>query len=577
MQLLITLRGLLQAHWRSLIIVLVPLILLPLPLQGGKEAKCGYVVCIMAIYWMTEVVPLPVTSLLPVVLFPLLGVLSTEAICMAYLKETNMMFIGGLIVAIAVEHCNLHKRIALKVLLMIGTSPKRLMLGFMLTTMFLSMWISNTACTAMMVPIVTAVLDELKSHEEDKSSPRRPSLSLTAGVTKSRHDSGTFDEETRRQSCARIDVSMINRPTREQICYFLGVAYAANIGGTGTMTGTGTNLTFKGIFESIFPDSEGLNFASWMAFNVPLMLLNCFLAWIWLQILFMGLFRKGGNKMKNSPEQANAVRALITKSYDELGPMTYHEANVLIIFLLVVLLWFFRKPEFIPGWAETWGDPKVSIDDATAAIIAVFLLFVLPANLDFLRLDRKDRKETPALLNWKIVHEKVPWGLILLLGGGFAMAAASKASGLSKYLGLQLQALKVLPSFVMLIIICVSTTFMTEVSSNTAIANILLPVLAEMSAAIHINPLYLMLPATLCCSYAFMLPVATPPNAIVVAASNMRTLDMMKAGVGMNFICVGCLIISFITFGTPMYDLNHFPAYAQHYLDIHSNDTTEII
>ncbi|KAL0277894.1 UNVERIFIED_CONTAM: hypothetical protein PYX00_005013 [Menopon gallinae] len=542
-----------SVHWKFIVIVLVPLIFLPLPLQGSKELRCAYVVCIMAFYWMTEAIPLPVTSLLPVVLFPLLDVESTGKICVVYLKETNMMFIGGLIVAIAVEHCKLHVRIALKVLLMIGTSPKRLLLGFMVTTMFLSMWISNTATTAMMMPILIAVLDTLKSWQYEADGNRRPSLTLTAGVTKSRHDSGTFDQETRRKSSIRIDISSINRPTKDQICYFLGIAYAANIGGTGTISGSGTNLVFKGIFEGLFPNEGGVNFASWMAFTVPVMLINCFIAWIWLQILYMGLLRYRKGKMRSTPEQQKAVRELIKKKYKDLGQMTYHEVNVLILFLILVGLWFFRKPEFIPGWGQIYDD--VNIEDATAAMLIVFLLFVLPANLDFLNFGRKVGKESPALLNWKIVHEKVPWGLVLLMGGGFAMAAASQKSGLSEMLGEQLIGLQELPPIAILTVVCLSTTFVTEVSSNTAIANIVLPVLAKLCAAIGVNPLYLMLPTTLCCSYAFMLPVATPPNAIVMAASNMRSLDMIKAGFGMNVMCVFSLIICFLTFGTEIYHL----------------------
>ncbi|XP_067015099.2 protein I'm not dead yet [Anabrus simplex] len=557
----------LLVHWRSLVIVLVPLLLLPLVITESKEARCGFVVVVMAVFWMTEVVPLPVTSLLPVVLFPLLGVLDTDHVCIAYLKETNMMFIGGLIVAIAVENCNLHKRIALRTILIIGTSPKRLMLGFMLTTMCLSMWISNTATTAMMVPIVQAVVDELKANDLEA---RRSSQ--VVAVADSEEASGAFDPETRRKSIAvkpaKGEAEKASRPDKETICYYLGVAYASNLGGAGTLTGTGTNLTFKGIFDSVFPDGDGVNFASWMIFNIPLMLINVGAAWLWLQILYMGLFRKK-NHSDMSKEKVQTVKELISQKYKELGPMTFHEGCTLAIFVGVVLLWFFRKPEFIPGWAEY--VTSVEIQDATPVMLAVFLLFVLPSNLDFLRFNSNERRSctvAPALLHWKMVHEKVPWGLVLLLGGGFAMAAASKESGLSKLLGQELVALQVLPTPLILIIICTATTFLTEVSSNTAIANIVLPVLAEMAIAMKIHPLYFMMPAVLCCSYAFMLPVATPPNAIVLAASNMKSREMMKAGIVMNIICLVILCVLFPTLGSYIYNLYDFPEYANHHVDI---------
>ncbi|XP_026271750.2 protein I'm not dead yet isoform X1 [Frankliniella occidentalis] len=581
-------------YWRSLVVILTPLILLPLPLvyPGSTEARAAYGVLLLAVFWVTEVVPLPVTSLLPVVLFPVLGVLSTEQVCVTYLKETNMMFIGGLIVAIAVEHCNLHKRIALRVMMLIGASPRRLMLGFMIPTMFLSMWISNTATTAMMVPIVSAVLDELKAQEVDNS--RRPSV--LSGAT-SRHDSGTFDQETRRKSLARVEMeaplpraartnggalpvgtpaprvqdaddaddgekTKLPRPNQESVAYYLGVAYAANIGGTGTLTGTATNLTFKGLYESLFPSLHGLNFANWMLFNVPLMLINAIVAWLWLQVLFMGLFRKSSGIQKQTKEQLKAVEEVIATKYRELGVMTFHEGSVMFLFLSVVVLWFFRAPEFIPGWAEYVSDVKIK--DATPAVLIVFLLFVLPANLDFLRRDGP-RKASPALLNWKIIHEKLPWGLVLLIGGGFAMAAASRESGLSKLIGAQLVTLQdSMGSTAILVIMCTATTFLTEVSSNTAIANIVLPVLAEMASAMRVHPLFFMMPATLCCSYAFMLPVATPPNAIVMAASNMRPGDMIKAGLGMNFLCLITLFIMFPTLASWLYGLDVFPPEAAH-------------
>ncbi|KAK3927108.1 Protein I'm not dead yet [Frankliniella fusca] len=593
------------AYWRSLVVVLTPLILLPLPLlypgssrrsmceqvclsalpvrrrshprlpwnirymTAGlvvQEARAAYGVLLLAVFWVTEVVPLPVTSLLPVVLFPVLGVLSTEQVCVTYLKETNMMFIGGLIVAIAVEHCNLHKRIALRVMMLIGASPRRLMLGFMIPTMFLSMWISNTATTAMMVPIVSAVLDELKATDK-KANGELPVAAAAAGRPRQvRTRSLPAPPPTTPSSWDAENADggkgKLPRPNQESVAYYLGVAYAANIGGTGTLTGTATNLTFKGLYESLFPNLHGLNFANWMLFNVPLMLINAIVAWLWLQVLFMGLFRKSSGKQKQTPEQLEAIEELIATKYRELGDMTFHEGSVLFLFLVVVVLWFFRAPEFIPGWAEYVSDVKIK--DATPAVLIVFLLFVLPANLDFLRRDGP-RKAAPALLNWKIIHEKLPWGLVLLIGGGFAMAAASRESGLSKLIGAQLVHLQdSMGSTAILVIMCTATTFLTEVSSNTAIANIVLPVLAEMASAMRVHPLFFMMPATLCCSYAFMLPVATPPNAIVMAASNMRPGDMIKAGLGMNFLCLITLFIMFPTLASWLYGLDVFPPEAAH-------------
>ncbi|XP_046386160.1 solute carrier family 13 member 5 isoform X1 [Ischnura elegans] len=559
-----------MVHWKSLVVVLVPLLLLPIPLASyTKAARCGYVVLLMAIYWMTDAVPLPVTSLLPVALFPLLGVLSTEDVCVSYLKETNMMFIGGLAVALAIEHCHLHERIALKVLLLVGTSPRLLMLGFMLTTMFLSMWISNTATTAMMAPIVAAVLKELKMKNHSWSAVKKRSItSIGDKVSSAEEGNANSNMEVEKEPAPRkasVDADEENRegPSQETICYYLGIAYAANIGGTGTVTGTGTNLTFMGIFEGLFPHATGLNFATWMIFNVPGMLINIFIAWVWLQILFMRLFR--GGIQAGGPEASKKIKEMIHNKYEQLGPMTFHEGSVLTLFIILVFLWFFRSPQFITGWADVITDIKIK--DATPAIFIVFLMYVLPANLDFLpwtsKNGRRPRRACPSLLTWKVLHDRLPWGLILLLGGGFAMAKACNDSGLSKWMGEQLVVLEVLPPWVLVSVICLITTFATEVTSNTAIANIFLPVLGEVSKVIHQHPLYLMMPTTLCCSYAFMLPVATPPNAIVVAVSKMKTVDMMRAGIMMNFLCVFVILILFNTLGRVMFDIDTFPEWAE--------------
>ncbi|GIY94866.1 hypothetical protein CEXT_424521 [Caerostris extrusa] len=237
---------------------LTPFLLLPLALSPYQESKCAYVILWMAIYWCLEPVHLAVTALLPVVLMPMMGILTGDEVCSSYMKEVLMMFLGGLAVAVAVEHCNLHERLALKVLILLGTDTKWLMLGFMLTTMFLSMWISNTATTAMMVPIVEAVMSELKSS-----------------IGRTEPDSG-----------APMDLNSLNK------ALLLSIAYSANCGGTGTVTGTSPNMILKGFVEEHYPESWELTFASWMAYNIPGMLICVLISWLVLQITYVPCWRK---------------------------------------------------------------------------------------------------------------------------------------------------------------------------------------------------------------------------------------------------------------------------------------------
>ncbi|XP_042889594.1 solute carrier family 13 member 5-like isoform X4 [Penaeus japonicus] len=570
-------------YWRAWVTFLTPLILLPLPVVSAtNEARCGYVILVMAMYWMTEAVPLAVTALIPVFAFPLLGILSTGKVCLVYMKETNMMFLGGLTVAIAVEHCNLHKRIALFVILHIGQSPRRLMAGFMLTTMFLSMWISNTASTAMMVPIVDAILVELYSSRETDGERGEPKSDLSVSpqhqsqmeLVTTNGKSGQNQEvrkgtETEMESIADGEGAGDGREgltaaTMLRRSLLLGVAYSANIGGTGVVTGTSPNLVVMAVLSDSFSEPTGLNFATWMAFNVPGMLVCVLLAWLWLQFLFMGLCGRKSSIQQTTPEREAAVKRLIREKYRQLGPITHHEGTVLTLFIVLVFLWLFRAPEFVPGWSKWFSDAfgeHLEVDDATPAMFIVFLLFVLPAKLNFwcFRDPNAPPTASPACMSWDVVQKKIPWGVVLLLGGGFAMAEASKVSGLSIWLGDQLQYFNVMPKEAIVFIVCLMTAMLTEVASNTATASILLPVLKELALKINVNPLYLMLPAAVCCSYAFMLPVATPPNAIVFSAANMKSKDMMKAGFAMNVICVLVITVMINTLGVALFDLQNLP------------------
>ncbi|XP_022067341.1 solute carrier family 13 member 5 [Acanthochromis polyacanthus] len=567
----------------QLVLFSTPLLFLPLPLViGTKEAECGYVIILMAVYWCTEVLPLAVTALLPALLFPLFGIMESQDVCMQYLKDTNMLFVGGLMVAVAVEHWNLHKRIALRVLLLVGVRPALLMMGFMGVTAFLSMWISNTATTAMMVPIVQAVLEQL--NNTDVEIPQI--LSTDEEVQTSGSDSKP-PLETEKQSEGQgpvvvtfLDATVEDAKRKEaaerlKMCkgMTLCVCYSASIGGTATLTGTGPNLVLNGQMNQLFPENgDVINFASWFGFAFPNMIIMLTLSWLWLQFVFMGFnFKKTWGCGSVKTEKDIAAYNVIREQYRLLGPMSFGEINILGIFILLVVGWFTRDPGFVHGWATVLFNSEAEyVTDATVAIFVAVLLFVLPSKPPRF-CSRRTRADiaphqsagpTPPLLTWKVAQKKLPWGIVLLLGGGFALAKGSEVSGLSQWLGNQMTPLQSIPPWAIAILLCLLLATFTECTSNVATATLFLPVLASMSQSIGINPLYIMVPCTLSTSFAFMLPVATPPNAIVFSYGYLKVADMAKTGFVMNIIGILCITLAINSWGKAMFDLDTFPTWA---------------
>lgn len=465
---------------------------------GNKMVTATLAVAfLMAVWWVTEAVPLAVTSLLPVALFPLLGIMDGKSVSASYFNDVIFLFMGGFIIALAMQRWNLHRRIALSILVMIGTSPGRILLGFMSATAFLSMWISNTATAMMMIPILLSVINKL--------------------------------DET-------VDENVINRYS---IGLLLGVAYSASIGGMATLVGTPPNLSFVRIFQIYFPDAPEISFARWFMFALPITLVFFGFAWVLLYVMFSPSKHKWSNVDKNS------LRLQLL----EIGPMSYEEKVVFINFISVAILWLFRADlNFgwftIPGWAQIFPFSEY-INDGTVAIFIAVLLFVLPSRAE----------NTRRIMNWKTA-ENIPWHIILLFGGGFALASGFKESGLSTWFGSQL--VWVADYHVLLVIFFISfmMTFLTELTSNTATTEMILPILAGIAISSGINPLLLMLPATLSGSMAFMLPVATPPNAIIFATNRIKVIEMARAGIYLNL--AGAAIITLMTYflATWVFDIN---------------------
>ncbi|XP_067032604.1 Na(+)/citrate cotransporter-like isoform X1 [Acropora muricata] len=597
--------------WRKyFILFFTPILFMPLLIAvPSSEARCAYCILVMAVYWVTEVVDLAVTALLPLVLFPLFGVLGSKQVSTPYFKDTNVLFLGGLIVAAAIEKWNLHKRIALGVLLFIGAQPRCLMLGIMLTTAFLSMWISNTATTAMMVPIVEAVLAEIRTESVSNrpgknTNENRDSQVVELEEVVPHNGSATFEfdnmngsqenddekqlasirdtEITRYASMDQVDAKIshskdvslpsVNLTRNEEdpieeshkkLCkaMMLSVAYAANIGGTATLTGTAPNLVFSGQVSSLFPNGPGFSFATWFGYAFPEMVILLIIAWLWLQLLFLKFDCLCCRRCVTRTEKrkpSNAIRKVLRQQYKLLGPMSFAEKAVLGHFILLALMWLFREPKFITGWAIIFQ--KGFVRDATVAMIIAFSLFVFPSQRPRIYSpDGSAFKPPPSLLEFKEMSKRFPWNIIILLGSGFALAEACKVSGLSKWLGTQLAHLNTIPPYAIVIIVCVMITAFTEVTSNTATATIFLPILASLAEELKVHPWYIMLPAAISCSFAFMLPVATPPNAIVFSGGHLKVKDMAKAGLGMNIIAVTVLLVCVNSYGVVMFKLHNFP------------------
>lgn len=467
-------------------------------------AKTLGIAILMAAWWITEAVPLAVTALIPVAAFPILGIMNGKEVSSTYFNHIIFLFIGGFLMALAMEKWKLHKRIALKILLIIGGGPARILFGFMFATAFLSMWISNTATAMMMVPIVLSVLLKLEEKLNEKDA-------------------------------ANYSLALL-----------LGVAYSASIGGIATLVGSPPNLSFARIFTIIFPQAPEISFADWFIFAIPLTLTLFILVFAWLYILFRP--RQKGIKFSDE---------IFKQEYKELGKASFEEKVIFLLFSSLALLWISRSGFSLgsfqlKGW-DVFFPNRSYINDGTVAIFMALILFIIPS--------KKNKGEK--ILDQHIIS-KLPWHIVLLFGGGFALAGGFTQSGLSLWIGEQVQWLGQFHPLLVIFGVAFVMSLLTELTSNTATTEMFLPILAGIAVSIEVNPLLLMLPATFAASLAFMLPVATPPNAIVFGTNRIQVLQMVKAGFVLNILAVILLSLFVYYYGRIIFDIdiNLMPSWA---------------
>ena len=475
---------------KSLFLISGPLLFLAMqffsPPAGMSESAYSLlsITLWMALWWVTESVPIAITALLPIILFPMTGAVDLQTTTASYGHKYIFLYMGGFMLAIAIEKWNLHKRIALNIIKIIGTNISKIILGFMVATAFLSMWISNTATAVMMLPIAMSIVAQL---QDNPNTEKNENLIFGKAL-------------------------------------MLSIAYSASIGGMATLIGTPPNLVFAGYVEETY--GIEITFLQWFKFGVPIAIPLLVIAWLYLTKF---AFKFKQKEFPGGKEEINRLLVLI-------GPMKREEKLVSSIFVLTAFCWITRSfilQEFFPF-----------IDDTIIAMTAGVLLFVVPAS------DFKKR-----LITWEDAV-KLPWGIILLFGGGMALAAGFQITGLASWLGAQMSVFQGLSLLILVFVVITLVNFFTEFTSNLATTAMLLPILAPIAISLNMNPYMLMVACTIAASCAFMMPVATPPNAVVFGSGYLRIPDMIKSGIWMNIISILFLTLMVYYFLPIIWDFN---------------------
>jgi len=449
------------------------MLMIPAPESMNAEAwRVAAVGVLMAVWWVTEAIPIPATALLPIILFPVLDVSSVSDATTPFANPLIYLFMGGFIIALAMEQTNLHKRIALNIVMFVGTEPKSIVIGFMVSAAFLSMWVSNTATALMMLPIAMSIIELVEESEHMEEASLK---------------------------------------TNFAIVMLLGLAYSCNIGGIATLIGTPPNALMAGYMLDNYDVNIG--FGQWMMAGLPLVVVSLPLVFLILTKIVYPI------ELKTIP----GGRDLIRDHLEKAGKMTKSEKLVGSVFLLTATLWILRPilESYIPN-----------LSDTGIAIFGAFLMFLLPVNF----------RKMQFVITWDEA-KKLPWEILILFGGGLSLAAAITDTGLAEWIGQSLQVFDFLPIFLLILCSLFVIIFLTEITSNTATAAAFIPILASVALAMGYDPLILVIPAAMGASCAFMLPVATPPNAIVFGSGLITIPQMARVGVIFNLLMVFVITI----------------------------------
>ncbi|MGW8038257.1 SLC13/DASS family transporter [Staphylococcus xylosus] len=444
---------------------------------SGKGIYVLAITLWIATWWITEAIPIAATSLLPLILLPIGHVLNPEEVSAQYGNDIIFLFLGGFILAIAMERWNLHTRVALSIINTLGTSTGKILLGFMIATGFLSMFVSNTAAVMIMIPIGLAIIKEANELKSQNTKP---------------------------ESISKFEQSLV-----------LAIGYAGTIGGLGTLIGTPPLIILKGQYQSAF--GEEISFAKWMIIGVPTVIVLLFLVWVYIRYV----------AFKHDMKELPGGQKLIKEKLSELGKMKYEEKIVSVVFLLASFLWISRE-FLLKNWSVT-----SEVADGTIAMFISVLLFLIPA---------KNKEQHKRIIDWEVAKE-LPWGVLILFGGGLALAKGISESGLANWLGEQLKLIEGVSPLIIVLVITIFVLFLTEITSNTATATMILPILATLSVAVNVHPLLLMVPAAMAANCAYMLPVGTPPNAIVFGTGKISIKKMASVGFWVNLLSIVVIVL----------------------------------